>query len=125
MTPHETIQQFLDQSQAREERATPGPWITGSIPWKVWTNGGHNTVCDVQACGDAVPVAPGLATSDSMAANRDFIAASRTESRKLREALRLAIASVAEVAELWTGEQDCAAKGCVDALSAIAAILNK
>lgn len=87
-----------DIARVREldAKATKGPWITGSIPWKVWANGGYNTVCDVGACGDAVPVpdCPQLSTSDSMAANRDLIAAYRTLAPRLATDLENALAAL-------------------------------
>jgi hypothetical protein len=33
----------------RVEAATPAPWITGSIPWQVWYDGGHGKICRVES----------------------------------------------------------------------------
>jgi hypothetical protein len=61
--PSTELLQILADSEARAGAATEGPWVTGSIPWKVWANGGRNTVCECEAVGDAIPVAPGLAVN--------------------------------------------------------------
>lgn len=33
----------------RVEAATPAPWVTGSIPWQVWYDGGHGKICRVES----------------------------------------------------------------------------
>ena len=37
----------LEAIKAREQAATAGPWVQGSIPWKVWAGGGRISVCDI------------------------------------------------------------------------------
>lgn len=33
----------------RVAAATPAPWVTGSIPWQVWYDGGHGKICRVES----------------------------------------------------------------------------
>lgn len=85
-----TMSNILDS--AREgirlaEAATKGPWITGSIPWKVWADGGYKTICD---CG--------LALSESMAHNRDLIAHCGTHHAAICEALLTAVEALVRIA---------------------------
>lgn len=58
--------------EKRAEAATDSPWVTGSIPWKVWYDGGHGTICDVR----------------SRAEDRDFIAHARQDVPALLKEVR-------------------------------------
>ena len=74
----------LSAIEARASKATKEPWVTGSIPWKVWAHGGHATVCDVRALGG---VKAEICEWEA-ASNRDFIAAARTDVPALVNAVR-------------------------------------
>lgn len=71
----------MEFMEKRVAAATAAPWITGSIPWQVWFDGGHGKICRVESC----------------AADREFIANSRqdvpallAEVRKLKAQLHTA-----------------------------------
>ena len=75
----------LSAIEARANAATKGPWVTGSIPWKVWAHGGHATVCDIRAlAGGRVEISEWEAAS-----NRDFISHARADVPALVNAARV------------------------------------
>lgn len=62
----------LEFIEKRVEAATPAPWITGSIPWQVWYDGGHGKICRVE----------------STAYDREFIAHARQDVPALLKEVR-------------------------------------
>lgn len=62
----------LEIIERRIGGTTPAPWITGSIPWQVWCDGGHGKICRVESC----------------ASDREFIAHARQDVPALLDEVR-------------------------------------
>lgn len=71
----------LEIIEKRLGGCTPAPWITGSIPWQVWCDGGHGKICRVESC----------------ASDREFIAHARQDVPALLDEVRKLKLQVREV----------------------------